>query len=45
MQLDRDDPTGLKLTQFHLFTPFFDRKKQLCNGKTYKKYEKRAFRL
>ena len=35
----------LKLTQFHLFTPLFDWKKQLCNGKTYKKYEKRAFRL
>ena len=24
----------LKLTQFHLFTPLFDWKKQLCNGKT-----------
>ena len=35
----------LKLTHFHLFTPLFDWKKQLCNGKTYKKYEKRAFRL
>ena len=35
----------LKLTQFHLFTPLFDSKKELCNGKTYKKYEKRAFRL
>ena len=35
----------LTLTQFHLFTPLFDWKKQLCNGKTYKKYEKRAFRL
>ena len=35
----------LKLTQFHLFTPLFDSKKELCNGKTYKKYENRAFRL
>ena len=35
----------LKLTQFHLFTPLFGWKKQLCNGKTHKKYEKRAFRL
>ena len=35
----------LTLTQFHHFTPLFDWKKQLCNGKTYKKYEKRAFRL
>ena len=26
----------LKLTQFHLFTPLFDWKKQLCNGKTTK---------
>ena len=34
-----------KLTQFNLFTPLFDWKKQLCNGKIYKKYEKRAFRL
>ena len=29
----------LKLTQFHLFTPLFGWKKQLCNGKTHKKYE------
>ena len=35
----------LKLTQFHLFTPLFDWKKKFCNGKTYKKYKKRAFRL
>ena len=35
----------LKLTQFHLFTPLFDWKKELCKEKTYKKYEKRAFRL
>ena len=35
----------LKLTQFHLFTPLFDWKKQLCNRKTYKKYEERAIRL
>ena len=35
----------LKLTQFHLFTSPFDLKKQLCNGKTDKKYEKRAFRV
>ena len=35
----------LKLTQFHLFTPLFDWKKEFCNGKTYKKYKKRAFRL
>ena len=35
----------LKLTQFHLFTPLFDWKKQLCNRKTHKKYEKRAIRL
>ena len=30
----------LKLTQFHLFTPLFDWKKEFCNGKTYKKYKK-----
>ena len=35
----------LKLTQFHLFTPLFDWKKEFCNGETYKKYKKRAFRL
>ena len=35
----------LKLTQFYLFTPLFDWKKQLCNGKTCRKYEKRALRL
>ena len=35
----------LKLTKFHLFTPLFDWKKKFCNGKTYKKYKKRAFRL
>ena len=35
----------LKLTQFHLFTPLFDCKKEFCNGKTYKKYKKRAIRL
>ena len=35
----------LKLTQFHLFTPLFDWKKEFCNEKTYKKYKKRAFRL
>ena len=35
----------LKLTHFHLFTPLFDSKKELCDGKTYKKYENRAFRL
>ena len=37
----------LKLTQFHLFiiTPLFDWKKELRNGKTYEKYEKRVFRL
>ena len=35
----------LKLTQFHLFIPLFDWKKKFCNGKTYKKYKKRAFRL
>ena len=29
----------LKLTQFVLFTQLFEWKKQLCNGKTYKKYE------
>ena len=29
----------LKLTQFHLLTPFFDWKKQFCKGKTYKTYE------
>ena len=35
----------LKLTQFHLFTPFFDWKKQFCKGKTYKTYEKWAIGL
>ena len=35
----------LKLTQSHLFTPFFDWKKQFCKGKTYKTYEKRAIGL
>ena len=35
----------LKLTQFHLFTPLFDWKKHLWDGKTCKKYKKRAFRL
>ena len=35
----------LKLTQFHLFTPLFDWKKEFCFEKTYKKYKKRAFRL
>ena len=35
----------LKLTQFHLFTPFFDWKKEFCIEKTYRKYKKRAFRL
>ena len=35
----------LKLTQFHLFTSLCDLKKKLCNGETYKKYEKRAFRV
>ena len=35
----------LKLTQFNLFTPLFDWNKQLCNGETYKNYEKRACRL
>ena len=35
----------LKLTQFHLLTPFFDWKKQFCKGTTYKTYQKRAFRL
>ena len=33
----------LKLTQFHLFTPLFDCKKQLCNRKTFTRYEKRTF--
>ena len=35
----------LRLTQFQLFTPLFDWRKQLCNGKTYRKYEKQALRL
>ena len=35
----------LKLTQFHLFTPLFDWKKEFCIEKTCKKYKKRAFRL
>ena len=29
-----------KLTQFHLFTPLFDWKKEFCNRETYKKYKK-----
>ena len=33
----------LKLTQFHLLTPLFDWKKEVCNGKTYKKYKKTSF--
>ena len=36
---------SLKLTQFQLFTPLFDWKKEFCIEKTYKKYKKRAFRL
>ena len=39
------DSKWLKLTLFHHFTLLFDWKKQFCNGKTYKKYKKRAFRL
>ena len=34
----------LKSTQFVLFTLLFDWKKQLCNGKTYKKYENEPLR-
>ena len=38
-------PKSLKLNQFDRFTSLIDYKKQLCNEKTYKKDEKRDFRV